>query len=88
MLWCQCLQNLNLSDTSFVPLLLQLRREFRAVAGIDGRATSLMSSWPTWVLQIVELSKVEATTRRGIRLLVESFKVDVEVHNPTGLYTT
>ena len=30
-------------------LLLQLRREFRAIADINGRATSLMSSWPDWV---------------------------------------
>ena len=47
-----------------------------------------MGSWPTWVLRIIELSKLEATTRRAIHLLVQDYEADTEVHNPTGLYTS
>ena len=55
-------------------LLLQLRREFRAIAEIDGRATSLMSSWPDWVERLVQLSKAEAATRPVVRKLLLEYE--------------
>ena len=53
-----------------VLIFLQLRREFRAIAKVDGRAASLMSSWPDWVGQLVQFSKAEAATRP---VILESF---------------
>ncbi len=59
--------------------VLQLRREFHGIAGIEGRATSLMCSWPNWLLRIVEFSKLEAATRPAIRKLVQNFEADTDV---------
>ncbi len=66
--------------------ILQLRREFRGIAGIEGRATSLMGSWPNWMLRILEFSKLEAVTRLAIRKLVQNYQADTDVENPTGLH--
>ena len=65
--------------------MLQLRREFRAIADIDGRATSLMSSWPDWVEQLVQLSKAEAATHPVIRKLYLEYEAGAGMDNPTGL---
>ena len=68
-------------------LLLQLRREFRAIAAIDGRATSLMSSWPDWVERLVQFSKAEAATRPVIRKLLLEYEAGAGMDNPTGLWS-
>ena len=69
-----------------VLIFLQLRREFRAIAKVDGRAASLMSSWPDWVGQLVQFSKAEAATRPVIRKLLLEYEADAGMDNPTGLW--
>lgn len=69
-----------------VLIFLQLRREFRAIAEIDGRATSLMSSWPDWVERLVQFSKAEAATRPVIRKLLLEYETGAGMDNPTGLW--
>ena len=67
--------------------MLQLRREFHAIAEIDGRATLLMSSWPDLVEQLVQLSKAEATTCPIIRMLLLEYEAGAGMDNPTGLWS-
>ena len=53
-------------------LFLQLRREFRWAAKVEGQATSLLSTWPDWKKKILELCKIEAKSRPLIRKLLLS----------------
>lgn len=64
--------------------LPQLRREFRLIADISGRAASLMCSWPDWKKQIVQFSKAESTTRPVLRKLLLEYEEVVEVDIPAG----
>ena len=65
---------------------LQLCREFRTIAEIDGRATSVMSSWPDWVERLVKFGKEEAGTRPMIRKLLLEYETGGSMDNPTGLW--
>ena len=42
-----------------------------------------MESWPDWVKQIVQLSKLEATTRPAVKKLLASYEADIDVAKPT-----
>lgn len=70
---------------SYLNMVLQIRREFRSVAGIDNTATSLLNYWPDWSHRIIEFSKAESTTRPAIAKLIAEYNTDVDVHNPAGM---
>jgi len=68
-----------------VLIFLQLRREFRAIAEIDVRAASLMSSWPDW-WRDVQFSKAEAATCPIIRKLLLEYEAGAGMDNPTDFW--
>ena len=58
------------------PLTLQMRREFQMITGVDD-AKSLKDEWCEWMQKIIEVAKVESTSRPAIRqLLLDLESVD------------
>ena len=65
-------------------MLLQLRREFRAVAGLHGHTSTLLSEWLCWEEKIISFSRIEATSRKTIREIVNEYDKEVDMPFPAG----
>ena len=70
-----------------IPLTLQMRREFQMITGVDD-AKSLKDEWSEWMQKIIEVAKVESTSRPAIRqLLLDLESIDSD-QNGILLYIT
>lgn len=50
----------------------QLRREFKAIVGVNDSVYALLDNWPTWQQRIAQYAKVEGKNRPVCRTLLDS----------------
>ena len=66
--------------------VMQLRQEFKSIAGYDDSSKSLLCNWSEWVEKIVGLGKVESSTRPSMYSFIREYNAikAEEVHSFSG----
>lgn len=67
-------------------MCLQIRREFKSVAGFEDDIHSVLDAWQEWKEKIIQFAKLESLTRPILKKLLEALEECDELVYTHGIY--